>query len=152
MRSAPSFSLTLLNGKTISSSSLTNQLTLLYFWSPNSTISRLLLSELQLLSAKYRARGVAFFALDTEDNLRTVKSSPEEFAFSVSFASSTPEMLVDYQVSLLPSVMIIKSGKIIYRQLGYRKDFISQVEAALQDALLTSDASTALPNEKKRKR
>jgi tetratricopeptide (TPR) repeat protein len=152
LRSAPPFSLTLLNGKTVSSESLANPLTLLYFWSPNSTMSKLLLSELQLLSAKYRARGVGFFAIDTEDDLRTVKSSPEEFAFSIPFATATPEMIVDYQVSLLPSVVIIKSGKIIYRQLGYCKDFVSQVEVALQDALLTSDASTALPNEKKRKR
>ncbi|MDW8467020.1 MAG: hypothetical protein RML35_12905 [Chloroherpetonaceae bacterium] len=51
--SAPALQLSMLNGKTVSLASLSSKLVLLYVWSPNSTLSKFLLSDLQLLNAKY---------------------------------------------------------------------------------------------------
>ncbi len=149
---APPFSINLLDGKSVSSSNLATPLTLLYFWSPNSTISKLILSDLQLLYAKYRARGVSIYAVDVENKLAAVKAAPEEFTFSFPLAEGTPEIVSRYQVALLPSVVVLKAGKIVYRQMGYSNEFTNQLDVALQYTLLENEVSTTAPKEKTRKR
>lgn len=150
--STSDLSLTFLDGKTLSLSSLPSRLILLYVWSPNSSLSKSLFSDLQLLSAKYRARGVSLIALDAEDGLRTVRQSPDEYAYGLNFAAAPATAVQDYQICLLPSVILLKDGKVVYRQFGYSREFLSQLETALQEYLSESAVSNNSAKEKPRKR
>ncbi|MCS7210993.1 MAG: TlpA family protein disulfide reductase, partial [Chloroherpetonaceae bacterium] len=150
--SAPALQLSMLDGKTVSLASLSSKLVLLYVWSPNSTLSKFLLSDLQLLNAKYRARGVSMIALDVEDGLKTVRQSPDEYAYGLTFAAASPAAVQDYQICLLPSVILIKDGKVVYRQFGYSREFLSQLETALQEFLSEPTVSNSSTKERAKKR
>jgi hypothetical protein len=144
---APEFSLVTLNGKTVSLASLPEKIVVLYVWSPNSMMSKAALSDIQLLHAKYRARGAEFFAIDADDGLKSVRASPAEYAFSFAFAVPNPSLLVDYQLSYLPSIVMIKNGRILYRRFGYDKNFIASIESEIQTMLL-GDAATQKESDK----
>ncbi|KER09659.1 MAG: hypothetical protein HY22_09885 [[Candidatus Thermochlorobacteriaceae] bacterium GBChlB] len=144
---ASEFSLVTLDGKTVSLASLPEKIVVLYVWSPNSMMSKAALSDIQLLHAKYRARGAEFFAIDADDGLKSVRASPAEYAFSFAFAVPNPSLLVDYQLSYLPSIVMIKNGRILYRRFGYDKNFIASIESEIQTMLL-GDAATQKESDK----
>lgn len=130
--SAPNFSLTLIDGATVAINARNEKVYVLYFWSPASTLSKLLFSDLQLLHAKYRARGVELYAIDADSALATVKASPSEYGYSFPFATANPVVFSQYRVTYLPTAIVIKDGMIVARHSGYERDFVPRLEADVQ--------------------
>ncbi len=129
---AATVTLTLTDGNKSAINTQSDKVYVLYFWSPTSIMSKLLFSDLQLLHAKYRARGVELYAIDTDNALATVKASPSEFAYSFPFASVDTSVLSAYRVAYLPSAIVVKDGVIVARHAGYERDFVARLEADVQ--------------------
>ncbi len=129
---ASNVTLTLTDGNKGAINTQSDKVYVLYFWSPTSIMSKLLFSDLQLLHAKYRARGVELYAIDTDNALSTVKASPSEFAYSFPFASVDASVLSAYRVAYLPSAIVVKDGVIVARHSGYERDFVSRLESDVQ--------------------
>ncbi len=129
---ATTVTLTLTDGNKGAINTQSDKVYVLYFWSPASIMSKLLFSDLQLLHAKYRARGVELYAIDTDNALAAVKASPSEFGYSFPFASADASVLSAYRVAYLPSAIVIKDGVIVARHAGYERDFVARLEADVQ--------------------
>ncbi len=129
---ATTVTLTLTDGNRGAINAQSDKVYVLYFWSPTSIMSKLLFSDLQLLHAKYRARGVELYAIDTDNALATVKASPSEFGYSFPFASVDTSVLSAYRVAYLPTAIVIKDGVIVARHAGYERDFVARLEADVQ--------------------
>ncbi len=145
---APNLTLTLLDGSTVAIDPSSEKVYVLYFWSPKSIMSRLLFPDLQLLHAKYRARGVELYAIDTDSALATVKSNPSEFGYSFPFATTDAASYSAYRVTYLPSAIVMKDGVIVARQAGYARDFMAQLEANVQQFFVLNELS---PKKKSRR-
>ncbi|MFQ3596991.1 MAG: TlpA disulfide reductase family protein [Chloroherpetonaceae bacterium] len=129
---ASSVTLTLIDGSKTTINTQSEKVYVFYFWSPTSTMSKLLFSDLQLLHAKYRARGVDLYAIDTDSALSTVKAAPSEFGYSFPFATVDPLVLSQYRIAFLPSAIVVKDGAIVARHSGYERDFVARLEADVQ--------------------
>ncbi|ACF13205.1 alkyl hydroperoxide reductase/ Thiol specific antioxidant/ Mal allergen [Chloroherpeton thalassium ATCC 35110] len=132
---APNVQLKTLDGSSLSPRELSGNILVYFFWSPKSAISKMLFSELQLLYAKYHARGVSLYAIDTEGNLSEVKENPREYGYSFPFAAPVSNMARDFQISYLPSAVVVQDGKIFYQNFGYQTNFMEKLEAELQQLL-----------------
>lgn len=135
--SAPSASLTFVDGTTRQVSAQGEKIVVFYFWSPASTLSRLLFSDLQLLHAKYRARGVELYAIDADSALSTVKASPADYGYSFPFASAERSLFSAYRVAYLPSAIVARNGAIVARHSGYDREFVARLEADVQQFFAT---------------
>ncbi len=135
----PNITLTLIDGSTATISLQSEKVYVFYFWSPTSTVSKLLFSDLQLLHAKYRARGVELYAIDTDSALATVKASPSEFAYSFPFATVDPSVFSQYRIAFLPSAVVVKDGVIVARHSGYEREFVARLEADVQQFFVTRE-------------
>lgn len=136
---ASNFTLSLIDESKPTINTQNEKVYVFYFWSPSSTMSKLLFSDLQLLHAKYRARGVELYAIDTDSMLATAKTSPSEFAYSFPFAAVDPSVLAAYRIVFLPSAIVVKAGTIVARHSGYERDFVSRVEADIQQFFTISE-------------
>jgi thiol-disulfide isomerase/thioredoxin len=145
---APNATLSLLDGSTAEIKAQSEKVYVLYFWSPTSTLSKLLFPDLQLLHAKYRARGVELYAIDTDSALATVKASPSEFAYSFPFATANLAIFSDYRVAYLPSAIVVKDGVVVARHSGYERDFVSRLEADVQQFFVMGEM---IPKKKSRR-
>jgi peroxiredoxin len=145
---APNVTLTLIDGSKAIINTQSEKIYVLYFWSPASTVSKLLFSDLQLLHAKYRARGVEIYAIDTDSALSTVKASPSEYGYSFPFATADRNMFSAYRVAYLPSAIVIKDGVVVARHAGYERDFAMRLEADVQQFFALSELA---PKKKSRR-
>ncbi|MBC8044609.1 MAG: TlpA family protein disulfide reductase, partial [Rhizobacter sp.] len=133
--SASGITLKTIDGRSIKLDSSKDRLSLLYFWSPNSNMSRTLLADLQTLYAKYRARGVDIYAIDAEGELKTVRDNRQEFSYSFELATASATVQPSLGIAYLPSAVIVQNGKAVYRDFGYRTDFLQTLEVQLQSLL-----------------
>jgi thiol-disulfide isomerase/thioredoxin len=145
---ASNLTLTLVNGSKEAIKTQSEKIFVLYFWSPTSVVSKLLFSDLQLLHAKYRARGVELYAIDTDSALSTVKASPSEYGYSFPFATTDRDMLSAYRVAYLPSAIVIKDGIIVARHSGYERDFVARLESDVQQFFVFNELT---PKKKSRR-
>jgi thiol-disulfide isomerase/thioredoxin len=136
---APSVTLTLIDESKPTINTQSGSVYVFYFWSPTSTMSKMIFSDLQLLHAKYRARGVELYAIDTDSALSTVKASLSEFGYSFPFASADSAVLSSYRVAFLPSAIVVKDGVIVARHSGYERDFVMRLEADVQQFFTTNE-------------
>lgn len=142
---APNFSLKFIDGSTSVVNAQGEKIIVLYFWSPASTLSRLLFSDLQLLHAKYRARGVELYAIDADSALSTVKAAPADYGYSFPFATADKATLMAYRVAYLPSAIVIRNGAVVARHSGYERDFVSRLEADVQQFFATESTTKKKP-------
>lgn len=137
---APNLTLSLIDGNKLTVDTQSEKVYVLYFWSPTSIVSKLLFSDLQLLHAKYRARGVELYAIDTDSALSTVKAAPSEFAYSFPFAAVDSKAISAYRIAFLPSAIVIKNGIVVARHSGYEPDFVSRLEDDVQQFFTITEA------------
>lgn len=147
------------DGKSVSLESLKDKTVVLYFWSPASGMSRLTMSEMQTIYAKYHARGAEIFAIDAAQDLQSLRtdSKPQslyadakDYAYSFPFATA-PAALKELNVSYLPSVVVVKNGKVFYRNSGYDLEFGKTVDAEVQSLLAEPKSQSDSPPKKKRR-
>jgi len=132
---SPDIQLKTLQGQTIDRQALSDKIAVFFFWSPKSAISKMHFNDLQLLYAKYYARGVLLYAIDAEGKLAAVKENSRKYAYSFPFAMPTSNMVRDLKISYLPSAVVIYDGKIYYQNFDYQNDFVGTLEAELLQLL-----------------
>ncbi len=132
---APNMSLTTVAGEQVFANATDGSINVYYFWSSHSEVSKMFFSKLQLLYAKYRARGVNFYAITTDNDLAPIVENAREYAYSFPFARGTDSMIREYKVAYLPTTVIVKDGNIQFREESFMNNYIDHVETAIQSLL-----------------
>jgi len=130
--------LTTVSGETILTNSSDKKINVFYFWSPDSEVSKMFFSKLQLMYAKYHARGVDFYAVTTQNTLKPIIENTRDYAYSFTFAKGSSTMIDDYKIAYLPTTIIVKDGKILYREESFMDDYVENVEKSIQSLLRNS--------------
>lgn len=130
--------LTTVSGETILTNSSDKKINVFYFWSPDSEVSKMFFSKLQLMYAKYHARGVNFYAVTTQNTLKPIIENTRDYAYSFTFAKGSSTMIDDYKIAYLPTTIIVKDGKILYREESFMDDYVENVEKSIQSLLRNS--------------
>lgn len=128
----PSLKLKTLDGQTLTEETLRGKTGILYFWSPNAYMSRTFFSNLQLIHSKYRSRGVELICIDTDGKLADLKENPGDYSFTYPFATPVSDVVKDFGVSYLPTIVIVQNGRVIYRDNGYSPGFMELLEAQIR--------------------
>ncbi len=137
-KTAPSLTLTTVLDEQVHSMTSGDKINVYYFWSPDSEVSKMFFNKLQLLYAKYRARGVNFYAVTVQNDLKPIKDHPREYAYSFPFAKGNSSMIRDYNISYLPTTIIVKNGKILFREESFMNNYIENIEVAIQSLIRPS--------------
>ncbi len=120
---APDFKLTLLNGNSISLSSLKGQVVLLNFWATFCSPCREEMPALQTLWKKYKQQGLVIIAVSIDQSdLQYVQQYIQnaELTFPVGM-DTNKSIRRNYEIKVLPTTYIIgRDGKFLARAIGDR--------------------------------
>jgi hypothetical protein len=147
----PTASLKTRNGKTVDMKSISgDQYTMIYLWSPRSGLSQALFSDLQLLYAKYHARNLELFAVDADSGAASLNQTGSDLQYDFALAAPQGTMLRSYKLAYLPTLLLIKNNRDVFRYSGFDKNFIAHVETDLLS--LFSEGDMLAPKKKKKRR
>ncbi|NTV45849.1 MAG: TlpA family protein disulfide reductase [Chlorobiales bacterium] len=140
----PSLKVQSLDGQFLTEDALRGKTGILYFWSPNAYMSRTFFSNLQLIYSKYRSRGVELICIDTDGKLADLKENPGDYSFTYPFVTPVSDVVKDFGVSYLPTVVIVQNGRILYRNNGYSPGFIELLEAQIRTLVPGANVKVAV--------
>ncbi|NTW50752.1 MAG: redoxin domain-containing protein [Chlorobiales bacterium] len=139
----PALKVQALNGQILTEEALRGKIGIIYFWSPNSFISRTFFSNLQLLYSKYRGRGVELISIDTEGKLNDLRENPGDYSYTYPFVTPVSDVVKDFGISYLPSVAVVYNGRIYYQNSAYTPGFIELLEAQIRTLVPNANAKVA---------
>lgn len=132
---APAFRLKTFDGRPVSLADFRGQVVLLDFWATYCPPCVAALPELQALHAKYAARGLAVVGITVDDRAALVRKATERARVSYPILQATSEVWNAYQVTALPSLILIGRDGTIVRRYGGEADkaaMLAEIERALQ--------------------
>lgn len=118
---APAWTLSTLDGKSVSSNELGGKVVVLNFWATWAASSTASLPRLQKISETFKDKGVLAFAVGTWEN---EDAKPADYAkekgYSFGLLAGTDEFAKLYRVTALPTIYVIgKDGKVVYAAPKY---------------------------------
>ena len=139
---APDFTLTSVDGKTITLSQLRGKVVLLDFWATWCAPCRLAIPHLNDLYKAYRERGLEIIGLSLD------KGSPErvrKFAHNMgieyAIIMANDDLVTKYGISPIPTTYLIdRKGYISNKWVGFSQTLMSKITAET-DRLLTKEGS-----------
>lgn len=135
-RQAPSFALTLFDGKVIRLDDLRGKVVFLNFWASWCVPCRAEAKDLEAAWKKYKDRGVVFLGVNIQDKEENARAFIEEFAISYMNGPDTGgKIAIDYGVWGIPETFFIdRHGRITYKHVGALG--VPVITAKLDQALL----------------
>jgi cytochrome c biogenesis protein CcmG/thiol:disulfide interchange protein DsbE len=134
-RPAPSFTLTLFDGKAIRLEDLRGKTVLVNFWASWCVPCRAEARALENAWQKYKDRGVVFIGVNIQDKEEDARAFMKEFAISyLNGRDESGKIAINYGVWGIPETFFIDpQGRITYKHAGELKAPI--IEAKLDEAL-----------------
>lgn len=132
---APAFRLKTFDGRPVSLADFRGQVVLLDFWATYCPPCVAALPELQALHAKHAARGLAVVGITVDDRAALVRKATDRAGVSYPILQATSEVWNAYQVTALPSLILIGRDGTIVRRYGGEADkaaMLADIERALQ--------------------
>lgn len=119
-RQAPSFTLTLFDGKTIRLENLRGKVVFLNFWASWCPPCRAEAKALEASWKKYKDKGVVFFGINIQDTEEAARGFIQEFQITyMNGRDDTGRIAIDYGVWGLPETFFIdRQGRITYKHVG----------------------------------
>jgi cytochrome c biogenesis protein CcmG/thiol:disulfide interchange protein DsbE len=135
-KQAPSFALTLFDGKAIKLEDLRGKVVLLNFWASWCVPCRAEAKALEETWKKYKDRGVVFLGVNIQDKEDNARAFIEEFRISyLNGRDSGGKIAIDYGVWGIPETFFIdRQGRITYKHAGAMNAPL--ITAKLEQALL----------------
>jgi thiol-disulfide isomerase/thioredoxin len=131
---APAFTLSGLDGKTLSLASLRGRVVLLDFWATFCAPCVAALPELEALHDNYSSRGLTLVGLTVDDRPALVRKATKAAGVSYPVLASTASVWNAYKVNALPALILVGRGGRIIRRFGGEADrtaMVAEIERAL---------------------
>ncbi len=134
---APDFTLTDLNGKTIALQQLKGKVVVLDFWAPWCDQCREGMPAIDTLFKKYTGKGLVIIGVDIDSSENLLKDFLQKVPVTFTIAmDGKGVMRRAYRFRSLPTAFIIgKDGVIRYMHLGYSTDFLQVFEKEIVELL-----------------
>jgi cytochrome c biogenesis protein CcmG/thiol:disulfide interchange protein DsbE len=134
-RQAPSFTLTLFDGKVVRLADFRGKAVLVNFWASWCVPCRAEAGALERAWQKYKDRGVVFLGVNIQDKEEDARAFMKEFGITyLNGQDASGKIAVDYGVWGIPeSFFIDPQGRITYKHAGELKT--STITSKLDDAL-----------------
>ena len=119
-KQAPSFVLTLFDGRTIKLEDLRGKVVFLNFWASWCVPCRAEAKALEETWKKYKDRGVIFLGIDIQDTEKDARAFIQEFEITyMNGRDDTGKIAIDYGVWGIPETFFIdRQGRITYKHVG----------------------------------
>ena len=119
-RQAPSFALTLFDGRKITLEHLRGKVVFLNFWASWCPPCRAEAKTLEAAWKKYKDRGVVFLGIDIQDTEEDARAFIQEFGITyMNGRDDTGRIAIDYGVWGIPETFFIdRQGRITYKHVG----------------------------------
>jgi cytochrome c biogenesis protein CcmG, thiol:disulfide interchange protein DsbE len=134
-KEAPSFTLTLFDGRTLMLKDLRGKAVLVNFWASWCVPCRAEARALESAWRKYKDRGVVFLGIDIQDKEEDARAFMKEFGITyLNGRDVSGKIAVDYGVWGIPETFFIDpQGRITYKHAGALRDPI--ITAKLDEVL-----------------
>ena len=135
-KQAPSFTLTLFDGRAISLEDFRGKVLFLNFWASWCVPCRAEAKDLEAAWRKYKDRDVVFLGVSIQDKEDDARRFLKEFGITyLNGHDSTGKIVIDYGVWGIPETFFIdRQGRITYKHVGALG--VSVITAKLDQALL----------------
>jgi len=119
-RQAPSFTLPLLDGGTITLEDLRGKVVFLNFWASWCPPCRAEARTLEAAWQRYKDRGIVFLGIDIQDTVQDARAFLKEFGITyVNAWDASGEIAIEYGVWGIPETFFIdREGRITFKQVG----------------------------------
>ena len=149
-RQAPSFTLTLFDGKVVRLADFRGKAVLVNFWASWCVPCRAEAAALESAWQKYKDRGVVFLGVNIQDKEEDARAFMKEFGITyLNGQDASGKIAVDYGVWGIPeSFFIDPQGRITYKHAGELKTptITSKLDAALRGIVSAEQGKSEYPS------
>ena len=149
-RQAPSFTLTLFDGKVVRLADFRGKAVLVNFWASWCVPCRAEARALESAWQKYKDRGVVFLGVNIQDKEEDARAFMKEFGITyLNGRDASGKIAVDYGVWGIPETFFVDAqGRITYKHAGELKTptITSKLDAALQGIVSAEQAKSEYPS------
>ena len=149
-RQAPSFTLTLFDGKVVRLADFRSKAVLVNFWASWCVPCRAEARALESAWQKYKDRGVVFLGVNIQDKEEDARAFMKEFGITyLNGRDASGKIAVDYGVWGIPETFFVDAqGRITYKHAGELKTptITSKLDAALRGIVSAEQGKSEYPS------
>ena len=149
-RQAPSFTLTLFDGKVVRLADFRGKAVLVNFWASWCVPCRAEARALESAWQKYKDRGVVFLGVNIQDKEEDARAFMKEFGITyLNGRDASGKIAVDYGVWGIPETFFVDAqGRITYKHAGELKTptITSKLDAALRGIVSAEQGKSEYPS------
>ena len=149
-RQAPSFTLTLFDGKVVRLADFRGKAVLVNFWASWCVPCRAEAAALESAWQKYKDRGVVFLGVNIQDKEEDARAFMKEFGITyLNGRDASGKIAVDYGVWGIPETFFVDAqGRITYKHAGELKTptITSKLDAALRGIVSAEQGKSEYPS------
>ena len=149
-RQAPSFTLTLFDGKVVRLADFRGKAVLVNFWASWCVPCRAEAAALESAWQKYKDRGVVFLGVNIQDKEEDARAFMKEFGITyLNGRDASGKIVVDYGVWGIPETFFVDAqGRITYKHAGELKTptITSKLDAALRGIVSAEQGKSEYPS------
>lgn len=149
-RQAPSFTLTLFDGKVVRLADFRGKAVLVNFWASWCVPCRAEARALESAWQKYKDRGVVFLGVNIQDKEEDARAFMKEFGITyLNGRDASGKIVVDYGVWGIPETFFVDAqGRITYKHAGELKTptITSKLDAALRGIVSAEQGKSEYPS------
>ena len=149
-RQAPSFTLTLFDGKVVRLADFRGKAVLVNFWASWCVPCRAEAGALESACQKYKDRGVVFLGVNIQDKEEDARAFMKEFGITyLNGRDASGKIAVDYGVWGIPETFFVDAqGRITYKHAGELKTptITSKLDAALRGIVSAEQGKSEYPS------
>ena len=149
-KEAPSFTLTLFDGRTLTLKDLRGKAVLVNFWASWCVPCRAEARAIESAWQKYKDRGVVFLGVNIQDKEEDARAFMKEFGITyLNGRDASGKIAVDYGVWGIPETFFVDAqGRITYKHAGELKTptITSKLDAALRGIVSAEQGKSEYPS------